>query len=398
MIRTILFIVFLAVSQSVTAHGRVYSLVDSENDARFITFPDTKDHKTLVVDLHTHSVFSDGHVWPSLRVAEAERDGLDAVAITEHLEYQPHSPQLPNKDRNAAYLEAKDAASDLDMIVISGVEITRKEPMGHMNAVFVKDANALIRLPESDDHERPWEVTMAWPTEEAVRTASEQGAFVFWNHPWASSDEWPADRTRATDFHKTLFRKGYIHGIEVVNGKVYNEEAHAIALKYNLALIGTSDVHNLIDWDYEPHTGGHRPVTLVFTEEKTSDSLKEALFAKRTAIWFKNLLIARKAEMQPLLEASLTIDAATIIRGKIAVTLTNHSDVDFRLRHTSTRGRSFSGRADLVDLPQHSSLQLYVKPEKMKDKVTLEFEVLNALVAPNQRASIRLEKVITSEE
>ena len=30
--------------------------------------------------LHTHSVFSDGHVWPRIRVAEAIRDGLDAMA------------------------------------------------------------------------------------------------------------------------------------------------------------------------------------------------------------------------------------------------------------------------------------------------------------------------------
>ena len=29
--------------------------------------------------LGTHSVFSDGHVWPSIRVSEALRDGLDAL-------------------------------------------------------------------------------------------------------------------------------------------------------------------------------------------------------------------------------------------------------------------------------------------------------------------------------
>ncbi|HAO89312.1 MAG TPA: PHP domain-containing protein, partial [Gammaproteobacteria bacterium] len=39
----------------------------------------------MVVDLHTHSVFSDGHVWPRIRVGEAIRDGLDAMAGTEHL-------------------------------------------------------------------------------------------------------------------------------------------------------------------------------------------------------------------------------------------------------------------------------------------------------------------------
>jgi hypothetical protein len=64
---------------------------------RRIVFPDTAEGMTLVVDLHTHSVFSDGHVWPSVRVGEAIADGLDAVAITEHLEWQPHLDDIPHR-------------------------------------------------------------------------------------------------------------------------------------------------------------------------------------------------------------------------------------------------------------------------------------------------------------
>ena len=41
-------------------------------------------------DLHIHTVFSDGAVWPSIRVEEARKEGLDLIAMTEHLEYQPH--------------------------------------------------------------------------------------------------------------------------------------------------------------------------------------------------------------------------------------------------------------------------------------------------------------------
>ena len=43
----------------------------------------------LSTDLHIHTVFSDGAVWPSIRVEEARREGLDLIAMTEHLEYQP---------------------------------------------------------------------------------------------------------------------------------------------------------------------------------------------------------------------------------------------------------------------------------------------------------------------
>ena len=53
---------------------------------RNIVFPNVEGYTTLVTDLHTHSVFSDGHVWPKIRVGEALRDGLDGLAITEHLE------------------------------------------------------------------------------------------------------------------------------------------------------------------------------------------------------------------------------------------------------------------------------------------------------------------------
>ena len=102
---------------------------------RTMSFPDTKEYLTISTDLHTHSVFSDGHVWPNIRVAEAQKDNIDVLAITEHLEYQPHIMHIPHENRNAAYIEAKRAASGTDLIVINGSEITREMPPGHINAI-----------------------------------------------------------------------------------------------------------------------------------------------------------------------------------------------------------------------------------------------------------------------
>ena len=48
--------------------------------SRFIEFPDVDGYQTLVVDLHIHSIFSDGDVWPSIRVQESLLDGLDLMA------------------------------------------------------------------------------------------------------------------------------------------------------------------------------------------------------------------------------------------------------------------------------------------------------------------------------
>ena len=96
------------VASAALGHGTADT--PKEDEDRKITFPDTKLYMTVVLDPHTHSVFSDGHVWPRIRVGEALRDGLDAIAITEHLEWQPHLEDIPHPDRNRSYEEAVGAA------------------------------------------------------------------------------------------------------------------------------------------------------------------------------------------------------------------------------------------------------------------------------------------------
>ena len=41
----------------------------------------------ISTDLHIHTAFSDGSVWPNIRVEEALKEGLDLISITDHLEY-----------------------------------------------------------------------------------------------------------------------------------------------------------------------------------------------------------------------------------------------------------------------------------------------------------------------
>ena len=40
-------------------------------------------------------------------------------------------------------------------------------------------------------------------------------------------------------------------------------EALQLALDFDLAILGVSDIHGLIDWDYPVHDGGQRTTTLV---------------------------------------------------------------------------------------------------------------------------------------
>lgn len=380
--------IMLLASSAAFGHGAA-SHGDGDT-ARYIQFPDTADHVVMTFDPHTHSVFSDGHVWPRIRISEALRDGLDAIAITEHLEYQPHLLDIQHPDRNRAWEIAVEAAEGTDLIVVAGSEITRDAPAGHMNAVFISDANTLIEAPLGERME-PGEFYAAakeWPAQSAVEAANEQGAFVFWNHAYWTRD-FPNGIAKIPDFHRRNARNGLLHGIEVANGHSYSEEVFEIALKHDLTLIGVSDVHNLIDWDYKPHEGGHRPVTLVLADEHSEAAMKEALFDKRTVVWFENMLIGRPEHIGPLLDASLSITRASYEDGEILrITIENVSDASFELQNNSRY--TFYNKTDFVTVPPHGSLEIGIKTPSKQRNIELGFEVLNALVAPKKNATITL--------
>lgn len=381
----------LLAAQTALGHGPANPESGVETD-RMIQFPDTAGMKTIVLDPHTHSVFSDGHVWPNIRIGEALRDGLDAIAITEHLEYQPHLRDIPHPDRNRSFEEASAAAKDTGLVVIAGSEITRDAPAGHMNALFIQDANKLLQVQVPDgpvDVREYYATANAWPAQNAVAAANAQGAFVFWNHAWWTRD-FPNGIVKIPNFHKKNARAHLLHGIEIANGDSYSEEAFQIALDYNLTLLGVSDIHNLIDWDYQPEQGGHRPVTLVLAEDKSEDAIKRALFDRRTVVWFKNMLIGREEHLDPLLQACLTIKSASYPEGQqiLRVTLDNNSDATFRLRNLSRY--TFYGDTDYVEVPAHGSVPLEVKTPAKVAGIALDFEVLNALTAPKKNAKISL--------
>lgn len=375
-----------------TCLGHGSATVPVAEDARKIEFPDPEGYVTLVFDPHTHSVFSDGHVWPRIRIEEALRDGLDAIAITEHLEYQPHLADIPHPDRNRAHAEAAAAAAGTDLMVIAGSEITREAPAGHINAIFIDDANALLRAetPADPSDVRGYYVQAnRWPAQEAVQAANDQGAFVFWNHPYWGRG-FANGIPEIPEFHVANAAQGLLHGVEIANGDDYSEETFQIALDHGLTLIGVSDVHDLIDWDYRPEAGGHRPVTLVFAEARNERALREALFAGRTVVWFKNLLVGRAEHLAPLLAASLSIESAAYPADSevLSVTLRNRTDADLELLNTSDL--TFFDHADLIEVPAHSSLALRVKTPARVARIELGFQVLNALTAPKQPAAMVL--------
>jgi hypothetical protein len=338
---------------------------------RKLKFPDIAGYKTLKCDFHQHTVFSDGSVWPDIRVQEALMDGLDAISLTEHLEYQPHKDDIPHPDRNRSYDIAVKEAQNHDLIIVKGSEITRKMPPGHNNAIFISDPNKLL----VDD------------SIQVFREAKKQGAFIFWNHP-----NWIAQRkdgmATVTDVHRLLIREKLLDGIEVVNDQTYSDEALQIALDNNLAIMGTSDIHKLIDWDFKVNEGGHRPITLVFAKERNAESIKDALMNRRTVAVFKNLLIGRNEYLVPLVESSLKIVSAKYI-GKsnvLAVVIENRSSTEFMLQNQT--GFTLHNNNDVVTLNAGEKTTIEVKTIERKPEVSLKFMVLNAVNAPNKHPSI----------
>ena len=169
--------------------------MDQTNVRSEILIPNFDQYQTLKCDFHIHTIFSDGNVWPTMRVSEAWQEGLDAIAITDHIEYRPHKKVVLG-DLNESFKIAKKYGDGIGFIVIQGTEITRKKPLGHLNALFINDAN--VR-----DVEDPLV---------AIDKALEQGAFIQWNHPG-----WPDDKSTLYPVHDELLKAGKIHAVEVLN-------------------------------------------------------------------------------------------------------------------------------------------------------------------------------------
>jgi hypothetical protein len=350
---------------------------------RAVSFPDTADGRVLMTaDLHTHSVFSDGHVWPSIRVEEAHRDGLDALAFTEHLEHQPHAEDIPHPDRNRAYEVGKAVLARQGwegLILINGAEVTRGMPPGHVNALFLTDANALM-VPDAAD---------------AFRAAKAQGAFIFWNHPnWLPQA--PDGIARIDPMHVQLIEDGLLNGIEVANGTLDGHSEHAldIALEYGLTVLGTSDIHGLVDWTHNAGHGGHRPMTIVIASERTEAGLKQGLFAGTTVAWNYDDLLGREDNVRTVVSACLSLipgsfDGRTSV---LPVEIRNDCPVNFILRNTSDL--TFQNVSDVVRLERNASFILQVRMGEERTNVNLSFDVLNTQIGGRRSLNLSLSGAI----
>ncbi len=350
----IIFLACTTLTQAQLRNQDVYE-VREINQSRVrteISIPGFNGYQTLKCDFHVHTVFSDGKVWPDIRVNEAWQYGLDAVAITDHIEYRPNKEILKG-DLNESYKIAKKAGDAIGFIVIQGTEITRSKPLGHLNALFINDAMPL-------DVEDPLT---------AIDEAKKQGAFVMWNHPG-----WPDNKSTLYPVHEELIKAKKIDGIEVFNSMEYYPVSFDWCDKYKLAFMGNTDVHNTLVGDYG---SGIRPMTLVFATEKSKKGIKDALFAGRTVAFFNGELAGDPVYLQPLVLACLQIRPVT----ENTVEVSNISDIPFRI--TGDDG-------NLYLFPAKKTILL-----SKKLKTTL-FTVTNCHIGMDQKLTIPVESFFSN--
>ena len=291
-------------------------------------------------DLHNHTIFSDGHLSMESRVREAWADGLDVLAVTEHLEYRPHERNFvkylkgytgneakakaydfvskpgPAKedigvDFNVPVQIARNVAKDYDMTIISGIEVTRKpDEYCHFNALFTTDNNAIY---DADPLQ-------------SLRNAKAQGALVLHNHPgWLRKD------LSMTKFEKAAYKVGVIDGIEIMNGAEFYPKALTRAWKYNFFVSSNTDIHHPSAERYQRY-GERRNMTLIFAKDKSVESLREAIDARRTLAYSYGTLAGEETLMRKFFEASVSVRQISVDKkGRRQIIVTNNSSMEWWL-------------------------------------------------------------------
>ncbi|MEI6138333.1 MAG: CehA/McbA family metallohydrolase [Mariniphaga sp.] len=273
-----------------------------------IQIPNIQGYITMKCDFHMHTYFSDGEVTPSMRIKEAWSEGLDAIAITEHNKIKDDQS---NADLNKSYFLAKRKADETGLLLIRAIEYTDKNEVGHMNFLFIDDANQYAR--------------QKIEPEAAVELAASKGAFVIYNHPG-----WPDKNSDLSDFQKKFIAQKKIGAIEVFNEMEFYPQTIDFCLDNQLAPVGCSDVHPAIGYQYDLNVV-KRPMTLVFAKEATLDGIKEALLAGRSLAYSNNLLAGKAEYIIAVFDQSLKVQKITEIKEETVFNVTNTSDITFIL-------------------------------------------------------------------
>jgi len=269
---------------------RTAEVIPERPPARKITIPNVGRLRVLKGDFHMHTIYSDGHVMPRTRVAEAIDNGLDIISVTDHIGGLNRTSLVFGKmgddfDYDKSHELATEADTRNRLVVVRGAELSG--PVFHFNALFLTNVNQIATVIDCMDG--------------MIGASVEQGAFVMWNHPnWTDRDPdnppfglKTGEPMRFLDEVDEWYKKGWIHGIEVLSGATYFPIAHDWCVERDLAVIANTDIHNS-DLQTYGRQNPMRPMTLVLARRKDLESVREAFFAKRTIGWAAGNIYGRQ--------------------------------------------------------------------------------------------------------
>lgn len=331
---------------------------------REIILPEVNGFTVYKADLHTHSIFSDGSVTPEFRVEEAWLEGLDVLAITEHLEYRPYEQKMVNflndllpegtkatntniigtgktdkdgikSDLNYPVRLAEAAAKGYGLTIIPGIEITRTpETIGHFNALFTKDNNIIH---DTDPLQ-------------AFRNARAQGALVMNNHPG-----WRRKNLDMSEPERKAYAEKLIDGVEVMNGGEFYPRVIDYALEQGVFIASNTDIHGSSAEEYFVTTEGAvmRNMTFILAKDNSLESLKEALKARRTLAYSFGTIAGEESLLKAFFKASIAT--------KVIYTNPSNGNRTVRLTNTSSIPYTFRiGGGNITTLKAFSSVQTTV--------------------------------------
>lgn len=346
------------------ANSQMYRHSDYRPEARKeISLPEVLcGYNVYTADLHAHTVYSDGDVTPQFRVQEAWLNGLDIIAITDHIEYRPFEKkyaeylgtEIKEIDLNFSVRLAQAEAKKWGMVIIPGTEITKNgTTVGHFNALFTTDNNTI----PSDN-----------PVE-AMRNAKAQGALVMHNHPG-----WRKTSLDYTEAEKAGYDEGLIDGVEVMNHTEFYPGIIDRVREKGLFIAACSDVHSTTYNDYG-YSGYLRPMTLILAKDNSLESLKEALQEDRTIAVGFNTICGTQTLLEEFVKAS--VSAKKVSPSSNVVMLTNTTSIPLLIQ---------LGEANPVYLDPFTTISVRGK----KNENTVAFKVLNAFVSADRHLEVTL--------
>ena len=348
-----------------------------------IVLPQVNGYNVYKADLHIHTFYSDGHVSPEHRVREAWHDGLDVLAITEHIEYrglerdmiefmkgyikknaEPINWSIVEKhadergiqtDLDMSVRLAQKEAEKFGLTIIPGAEISRTpETIGHFNALFTTDNDAIY-------HPDPIE---------SMKNAKVQGALLIHNHPG-----WKRPSLDMIDFEKKIYPMGILDGIEVMNQLDFYPRAIERAKEYGLYMTSNTDMHTST-YEYYRLNGALRNMTMIFAKDKSLESLKEAMKARRTLAYSFGTIAGEEQLLVDFFKASVSYEPISVdAKGVRTYELRNNTSLPYKL--------SFG--ADPVVLEPFSVVRRTVEDNKV-----IKVEVLNMWCGEDAHPTIEI--------